>query len=213
VDDRAERLARRAVLRERVRKGDARAALLLGRSLERDPPRDHAAARRAYALAAEAGLAEAQAALGEMLRDGRAGKRELPAAVALFRAAAAQGHPAAALALAGALLHGEGVARDRAAALRLYRRAAAAGSAEAAFAVAECLRDGVGVARAPGAALRWFRRAARLGHAGASAAVGQAYWWGSMGAPRDRTRAAPFLLAAARRGDARARELLAERGG
>jgi TPR repeat protein len=31
--------------------------------------------------------------------------------------------------------------------------------------------------------------------------VGQAYWWGRCGAPRDRARAAPFLLAAARRGD------------
>jgi uncharacterized protein len=54
------------------------------------------------------------------------------------------------------------------------------------------------------ASLRWFRRAATRGHAGAAYRVGWAYWWGACGAPRDRARAAPFLLAAARQGEPRA---------
>ncbi|HTN50809.1 MAG TPA: SEL1-like repeat protein, partial [Anaeromyxobacter sp.] len=92
---RADLLARRAVLRARARRGEARAALALARSLERDPPRDHAAARRALQLAAEAGLAEAMATLGEMLRDGRGGARDLAGAVHWLQAGARRGHPGA----------------------------------------------------------------------------------------------------------------------
>ncbi|HTN53562.1 MAG TPA: sel1 repeat family protein, partial [Anaeromyxobacter sp.] len=111
--------------------------------------------------------------------------------------------------LAGALLHGEGIARDRPAAVRHYRRAAAAGLPAAMHELALCLRDGLGVEADGPAALRWARRAAARGHVGAAWLVGQAYWWGRCGAPRDRTRAAPFLLAAARGGDPEAMYRLA----
>jgi TPR repeat protein len=209
VTTRAELLASRAVLRTRVRRGDARAALALARSLDRTPPRDHAAARRAYEVAAAASIADAMNALGEMLQDGRGGRRDAAAAARWFEAAARSGHDAAAANLAAALFHGDGAKRDRPAAARLWRRAARAGIASAMFDLGACLRDGEGVARDPGAALRWFRRAAARGHAGAASVVGRAYWWGRLGAPRDRARAAPFLLAAARCGDERAEALLA----
>lgn len=194
-------LARRALLRTRVRRGDARAALALARSLERDAPRDHGAARRAYEAAAEAGLADAQLELAEMLRDGRGGRRDLREALRWLEAAARAGNPRAAHALGEALFHGEGAARDRAAAVRLYRRAARAGLGPAMFELGLALRAGDGVRRDEAAALRWLRRAADRGHPRAAYEVGQAYWWGRHGAPRDRARAAPFLLAAARRGD------------
>jgi uncharacterized protein len=216
VPTRGELHAQRARLRQRARAGDARAALQLGRSLERDAPRDHAAARRAYQRAAEGGLADAQHALGELLRDGRGGPKDLRGAARAFEAAAKQGHPAAAAALAAALFHGEGLPRDRPAAVRLWRRAASAGLAGAMLELAECLRHGHGGPRDPAAALRWARRAAARGHPGAASFVGLAYWFGRCGAPRDRARAAPFLLAAARKGDEAARALagsLRSRGG
>jgi uncharacterized protein len=195
------------MLRNRIRKGDARAALALGRSLDGVPPRDHAAARRALAVAAEAGNADAQALLGELLRDGRGGRRDLAGAAKLFEAAARGGHREATANLAAALFHGEGARRDRAAAVKLWRRAAGEGLAAAMVELAECLRHGHGVPRDDTAALRWFRRAATRGHAGAAYRVGWAYWWGACGAPRDRARAAPFLLAAARKGEPRAAAL------
>ncbi len=201
VPSRGQLNARRALLRTRARKGDARAAIALARSLERDPPRDHVAARRAYDVAARAGVAEAMNALGEMLRDGRGGRRDLAEAARWFDAAARAGDPRAAASLADALWHGEGVSQNRRAAVRLLRRAAGAGLAEAIYELAVRLRDGEGVKRDEASALRSFRRAAGLGHARAAYAVGLAYWWGRLGARRDRTRAAPFLLAAARGGD------------
>ena len=153
-------------------------------------------------------MAEAQAALGEMLRDGRGGRRDLKGAARLFELSARQGHAWGIYALAGARLHGEGLPRERALSIRLYRRAAALGLAPAMYELGLCLCDGLGVARDGAAALRWFRRAAARGHALAAARVGRAYWWGGLGAPRDRVRAAPFLLAAARRGEPEAATLL-----
>ncbi len=86
---RGELSARRALLRTRARAGDARAALALARSLEKDPPRDHGAARRVYELAARGGAADAMNALGEMLRDGRGGRRDLAEAARWFERFAA----------------------------------------------------------------------------------------------------------------------------
>jgi uncharacterized protein len=215
VPSRGQLLARRALLRTRVRGGDARAALALARSLDREPPRNHAAARRAYGVAAEAGLADGQAALGEMLRDGRGGERDLAGAVRWLAEAARRGSSAAMTALASALLHGDGTRVDPTAAVRLLRRAAAAGQQAAMVELAECLERGVGTLPDPPAALRWLRRAAAQGDPGAARAVGLAYWWGRMGAPRDRSRGASYLLAAARRGDPAAmyRLALARRDG
>jgi TPR repeat protein len=68
-------------------------------------------------------------------------------------------------------------------------------------ALAGCLERGEGAARDEAAAVRWLRRAAARGSAEAARLVGLAYWWGRLGAPRDRARGAPYLLAAARRGD------------
>ncbi len=93
MTSRADLLARRAALRTRARGGDARAALALARSLDRDPPRDHVAARRACGLAAEAGLAEATSLLGEMLRDGRGGPRDLEGAARWLADGARCGRP------------------------------------------------------------------------------------------------------------------------
>ena len=206
MTSRADLMARRAALRTRLRGGDARAALALARSLERDPPRDHGAARRACGLAAEAGLAEAMALLGEMLRDGRGGARDLEGAARWFAAAARRGRPEAMASLAAALQHGEGAPRDRAAAARLYRRAALAGHVPAMHELALCLR----VARVCPATTR--RRCAGYGalpRAGTRRPRPWSAWrtGGRMGAPRDRARAAPFLLAAARKGDERAAAL------
>jgi hypothetical protein len=215
VPRRADTLARRALLRTRVRAGDARAAFLLAGSLEEEPPRDRGRARQLYEVAAEGGVAEAMNALGELLRDGEGGRRDARGAARWFEAAARAGHPRAARNLGHALFHGDGVPRDRAAAARLYRRAAAAGLPAAMFDLASCLRAGHGVPRDEVAALRWLRRAAARGHARAAYCVGDAYWRGRCGAPRDRARAAPFLLAAARRGepDAMVRVAISRRDG
>ena len=215
VPSRGQVLARRALLRNRVRTGDAPAALALARSLDGETPRNHAAARRAYRVAAEAGLGEAQAALGAILRDGRGGERDLAAAARWFAEGARRGSADAMAGLAAALLHGDGVRLDRPGAVRLLRRAASAGHVAAMVELAGCLERGQGAPRDEAAALRWLRRAAERGDAAAARRVGLAYWSGKQGVARDRARAAPYLLAAARRGDAAAmyRVALARRDG
>ncbi len=81
--------------------------------------------------AADAGLATAQADLGDMLLKGEAGPPDPAAAAAWLARAAAAGHPIAAFQLAQLYETGNGVPKDIEAARRLYEQAAKAGIAEA----------------------------------------------------------------------------------
>ena len=123
---------------------------------------DFAAARAAFAAAAEAGHPEAQYHLGALHHAGLGGPEDLAAAVHWYRASAAAGEPRAQLAL-GALHHkGKGVPQDFARALQLYRQAADAGLVAAQYNLAMMHAAGLAHAREYGAqedlarAYQWF---------------------------------------------------------
>jgi hypothetical protein len=81
--------------------------------------------------AADAGLATAQADLGDMLLKGEAGPPDPAAAAPWLARAAAAGHPIAAFQLAQLYEAGSGVPKDVEAARKLYERAARSGMSEA----------------------------------------------------------------------------------
>jgi TPR repeat protein len=123
-----------------VARDDRKAALWLGKAADRAPnaqfwygrvlvegrgvDRNLAEGRRWIARAAEAGIADAQVALGEMMLTGTGGTCDPLGALVLFERAAANGHPAAMFANGVVYGGGYGVPADHAAA-RYWLRAAA----------------------------------------------------------------------------------------
>jgi len=87
--------------------------------------KDLKAARIKMERAAEAGLATAQADLGDMLLTDE--PRDVAAALPWLARAAAAGHPLAAYQLAGLYERGDGVPKNLEIARKLYQEAAAAG--------------------------------------------------------------------------------------
>ncbi len=102
-----------------------------GQGIEKDPK----AARIKMERAADAGLATAQADLGDMLLSGEAGPRDVTAALPWLARAAAAGHPLAAFQLAKLYETGDGVPKNLDIARKLYGQAAAAGLEDAAKAL------------------------------------------------------------------------------
>ena len=104
-------------------------ALMLrkGQGVDKDPK----TALKKMLVAAELGLATAQADAGEMIAQGEAGPPDKAAAAPWLGRAAAAGHPIAALELARIYEGGQGVPADMKEACRLYRQAAAFGLPEA----------------------------------------------------------------------------------
>jgi TPR repeat protein len=176
-----------------------------------EPGADRAALIR---VAAEAGVAQAQLVLGQMLLDGVELPADPKAAFGWFNRAAAQ-HDMFALNMVGRCYElGLGVAVDTERAAECYRVAAEQGLAEAQYNLATqiALRD------EHATALEWFRRAARdQGLIGAKAAnyIGSFHEDGWAVAP-DRTEALRHYRIAAEGGDFRGAfnlaRLLAEEG-
>jgi len=162
-------------------------------------PAERAAFVRA---AAEAGVAEAQAVLGQMLLDGAGVAKDEPAALAWFVKAAAQHHLMAINMVGRCYDLGWGTAPDKTRAAECYRIAAGRGLDWGMYNYATLLALGDGVAEDKATALDWFERAAKLGNAKAINFVGSFHEDGWV-VPRDLKKAARCYARAARGGDFR----------
>jgi len=131
--------------------------------------------------AAEQGVAEAQARLGQMRLDGLGASQDPAAAIGWFRRAAEQGDADGCNMLGRCLENGWGAKPDPAEAVRWYRRAADAGHAWAQYNLGHMLLGGLGVERDAAEALAWYRRSADQGHARAMNLVGRCleHGWGA----------------------------------
>ncbi|WP_404712973.1 tetratricopeptide repeat protein [Sphingomonas sp. MMS24-J13] len=160
------------------------------------------AAAALIAAGARSGLAEAQAAYGQILLDGRGVRRDPEAAVRWFGAAAKAGHAMAANMVGRCYEKGWGVAEDRTVAAAWYRAAAEAGLDWGMYNYGSALGLGAGVAKDEVAALGWFRKAAAIGHAKSINFVGDYHEEGRL-VPRDMRQAAECYRLAAEGGDFR----------
>ena len=124
------------------------------------PPEERAAFVRE---AAEAGVAEAQAVLGQMLLDGAGVARDERAALGWFTRAAAQHHLMALNMVGRCYDLGWGIRPDKARAAQCYRIAAERGLDWAMYNHATLLALGEGVAEDKAAALGWLERAVATG--------------------------------------------------
>ena len=147
---------------------------------------------------AEAGVAEAQAVLGQMLLD----QGDAAAGFAWFNRAAGQGHMMALNMVGRCYDLGWGVAADKARAAECFRIAAEQGLEWGMYNFATALTLGEGVAEDRPAALDWFRKAAALGNAKAINYLGSFHEDGWVVA-RDLKAAAGFYARAAEGGDFR----------
>ena len=152
--------------------------------------------------AAEAGLAEAQAVLGQMLLDGAEVAKDARAGFGWFMRAAAQGHLASLNMVGRCYELGWGVAPDPARAAECFRIAAERGLTEAMYNHATQLALGRGVEQDRPTALAWLRRAAARGFAKAENFVGSFHEDG-WATPVDPLAAAQCYARAAHGGDFR----------
>ena len=152
--------------------------------------------------AAEAGVAEAQALLGQMLLDGNGVAKDEPDALAWFTRAAAQHHLMAINMVGRCYDLGWGTAPDKARAAACYKVAAERELDWGMYNYATLLALGDGVAEDKPAALAWFRKAAALGNAKAINFVGSFHEDGWV-VPRDLKAAAHCYARAAQGGDFR----------
>jgi len=152
--------------------------------------------------AAEAGVAEAQAVLGQMLLDGRDLPADPPAAFRWFATAARGGHLIAVNMVGRCYDHGWGTPVDKALAAEWYLAAATRGLAMGMYNYATLLTLGQGVPQDRALALAWFGRAADLGYAKAVNFVGSFHEDGWV-VPRDMTEAARCYRIAAEGDDFR----------
>jgi TPR repeat protein len=158
-------------------------------ALERDVRRVHARA--------EAGDADAQAALGNAYEAADGVPRDPVRAARWYRRAASRGHVDAQVSLALLLLDGRDGPRDVAGAAAWLQRAAERGSAFAQHALGEILEAGRdGVRAQPDAAAHWYRRAAEHGYGPAQVSLGRCYEEGRA-LPRDLREAAAWYRRAA----------------
>lgn len=155
-------------------------------------------------LAAEAGLADAQAALGQMLLDGDGVPRDAKKAIGWFGKAAEQGHAMAINMIGRCYDLGWGVDVDKARAAEWFRIAADQGLDWGMYNYATLLALGQGVPEDRSAALALLRKAASMGNAKAMNFVGSFYEDGWV-VDRDMDSAADHYRRAADGGDFRGR--------
>ena len=172
-----------------------------------EPAADDDALYQLYRLLAEAGVAEAQIALGWAYANGRGVPRDIAEAVRWFRRAAEQGVANAQYALGAMYDNGQGVVQDDAEAVRWYRMAAEQGFAEAQYNLGNMYANGRGVVRDDAEAVRWFRMAAEQGDAQAQFNLGVMYANGR-GVVRDDAEAVRWWRMAAEQGGAEAQNNL-----
>lgn len=153
---------------------------------------------------AQAGEAEAQFQVGELLYAGRGVVEDRGKAARWYERAALQGHSGAQRALGYMLLVGECGPPDPASGLRWLRHAATQGDATAAANLGTCYERGRGVTADPGQALRWYRRASQLGLARGRRSLAQLLAEGAEGVPADPYLAYALCLHEALAGDAAA---------
>ena len=163
------------------------------------PPEERAAF---VAVAAEGGIAEAQAVYGQMLLDGAGVAADPQAAVGWFDKAARQGHAMAINMMGRCYDLGWGVAVDKARAAQWFKAAADRGLDWGLYNYATALALGDGVAEDKPAALALFRRAAAMGNAKAVNFIGSFYEDGWV-VERDLAEAARCYARAAEGGDFR----------
>lgn len=126
-------------------------------------------------LAAEEGLPEAQALLGQILLDGRGLPKDEAAARAWFSKAAESGHLIAINMLGRCYENGWGGEVDTVAATRYYKDAASHGLDCAMYNYANMLLHGNGTKKNEQLALDWYRQAAARGYAKALGVIGRFY--------------------------------------
>ncbi|WP_257214955.1 tetratricopeptide repeat protein [Sphingomonas sp. R-74633] len=158
-------------------------------------PEERAALVRA---GAEAGVAEAQAVLGQMLLDDGQAREGF----AWFNKAAGQGHPMALNMVGRCYDLGWGTAIDKVRAAECFRIAAERGLEWGMYNYATSLTLGEGLTEDKAAALAWFNKAAAMGNAKAINYVGSFHEDGWVVA-RDMVKAADFYRQAAEGGDFR----------
>ena len=156
---------------------------------------------RWYRLAAEQGVAEAQAFLGVRYATGRGVPEDDREAVRWYRLAAEQGDASAQLNLGFMHANGRGVPQDDREAVRWFRLAAEQGDASAQFNLGNMYRTGEGVPQDDREAVRWFRLAAEQGDASAQFNLGVSYAKGE-GVPEDDREAVRWFRLAAEQGNA-----------
>jgi TPR repeat protein len=155
-------------------------------------------------LAAEAGFADAQATLGQMLLDGDGAARDPQRAIGWFGKAAEQGHAMAINMIGRCYDQGWGVDVDKARAAEWFRIASDMGLDWAQYNYATLLALGEGVAEDKPAALALLRLAAAQNNAKAINFVGSFYEDGWV-VDRDMGVAADHYRVAAEGGDFRGR--------
>lgn len=169
-------------------------------ALRAGPPEAYAAWIQA---AADLGLLEAQAILGQMLLDGHGMARDPEAALGWFKRAAQADHLMSINMVGRCYENGWGVARDETVAAYWFRLAADRGLDWGMYNYAHMLRDGRGgVARDPAAALALYQRAAQSGHVKSIGVVGRFHEAGTV-VPRDLEQAFDCYRRAAEGGDFR----------
>jgi TPR repeat protein len=151
---------------------------------------------------AQAGHADAQALLGQLLLDGNGLPQDQPAALVWFTRAAAQHHVMAINMVGRCYDLGWGTVPDKVRAAACYRIAAERRLDWGMYNYATLLALGAGVAEDKPAALAWFRKAAALGNAKAINFVGSFHEDGWVVA-RDVKAAAHCYARAAQGGDFR----------
>lgn len=125
--------------------------------------------------AAQAGDAQAQAALGQWLLDGRDGAPDAQQALQWFLKAAAQQHAMGMNMVGRCHENGWGTPVDYFAAANWYRQAARTGLDAAMYNYANMLQAGRGVAQDHATAVALYRDAADMGHAKSMTKIGRYY--------------------------------------
>ena len=166
--------------------------------------------RQALIAAANAGDANAQATLGDVLRDGdQFTDQDFEQAIGWYQRAADQGHAGALNNLGAMYAHGWGVAQDPEKAVTYYRQAAERGLATAQANLGFCFLHGDGVDQDDAEAVVWLTSAALQGHVAATGQLGTLYRFGR-GVPQNGVMAAKLHVAAAFSGDVTAIANLAD---
>ena len=152
--------------------------------------------------AAEGGLMQAQASLGDKFYDGHGVPQDYAAALKWYRLSADQGFPPPQNTLGEMYELGRGVDEDPAAALKYYLLAADSGLARAQVNVGRMYGMGSGTAKDYETAVKYFQMAANQRNAAGAIWLGSAYETGS-GVHKDRVQAYMWNLLAEKFADLR----------
>ena len=192
-------------LRSQAEQGDAKAQTDLGIALAKGVavPRDDAAARHWFALAAAQGAAKAQYWMGALLERGRGGPRSYAEALGFYQHAADQGYPPAEVAMGRFYGRGLGVARDKTQRTDWFRRAAEHNNPAGQLALGNFYQFGDGVEKNMALARQWYERAANQNFVPAAVRLGLLYEHGN-GVPQNYAEAFRWFHLAADAGNAAA---------